>query len=300
MLAGDVGDYAVFARKERGKPTWFMGGITDEEGRDLDLPLSFLDAGARYRAEIYRDGDGADFRTNPRAIAIEKRNVTAADRMKLRMAPGGGFAIRLVKTGAMTRFLLAPSPRCSFAFAVAGHRAGALRRVRPAGRYRPGPCHRLATARLRQGNEAALSGALHARRAERFLPQALELQQGVGSRQGRAATDRRPQGRALHDRRGRSPGRDALSALLPDQGGRWRVRRRDRSLCQGQAWRRRVSDLPRRHAQASDRQAIIAPARSRNIPRWREAAWAASSAFMRWANGPTCSARPRQSPPTRR
>lgn len=99
MLAGDVGDYAVFARKERGKPTWFMGGITDEEGRDLDLPLTFLDAGARYRAEIYRDGEGADFRTNPRPIAIEKRNVTAADRMKLRMAPGGGFAIRFVRLG---------------------------------------------------------------------------------------------------------------------------------------------------------------------------------------------------------
>ncbi|WP_426265516.1 glycoside hydrolase family 97 protein [Sphingomonas sp. LHG3443-2] len=99
MLAGDVGDYAVFARKERGKPIWFMGGITDEEGRDLDLPLTFLEAGARYRAEIYRDGEGADFRTNPRAIAIEKRNVTAADRMKLRMAPGGGFAIRFVRLG---------------------------------------------------------------------------------------------------------------------------------------------------------------------------------------------------------
>ena len=99
MLAGDVGDYAVFARKERGKPTWFMGGITDEEGRDLDLPLTFLDAGARYRAEIYRDGEGADFRTNPRAISIEKRTVTSADRMKLRMAPGGGFAIRFVRLG---------------------------------------------------------------------------------------------------------------------------------------------------------------------------------------------------------
>jgi alpha-glucosidase len=99
MLEGAVGDYAVFARKERGKPSWFMGGITDEQARDLDLPLSFLDAGARYRAEIYRDGDGADFRTNPRAIAIEKRIVTASERMKLRMAPGGGFAIRLVKLG---------------------------------------------------------------------------------------------------------------------------------------------------------------------------------------------------------
>ncbi|GLR48191.1 glycoside hydrolase family 97 protein [Sphingomonas astaxanthinifaciens] len=99
MLAGDVGQYAVFARKERGKPTWFMGGLTNEEGRDLDLPLTFLDAAARYRAEIYRDGDGADFRTNPRAIAIEKKELRSTDRLKLRMAPGGGFAIRLVKVG---------------------------------------------------------------------------------------------------------------------------------------------------------------------------------------------------------
>ena len=99
MLAGDVGQYGVIARRERGKPTWFLGGITNEEGRDLDLPLTFLDAGARYRAEIYRDGDGADFRTNPRAIAIEKRSLTAADRLNLRMAPGGGFAIRFVRLG---------------------------------------------------------------------------------------------------------------------------------------------------------------------------------------------------------
>lgn len=99
MLAGEVGGYGVIARKERGAPTWFLGGITNEEGRDLDLPLTFLEAGKRYRAEIYRDGEGADFRTNPRAIAIEKRNVTAADRMALRMAPGGGFAVRFVRLG---------------------------------------------------------------------------------------------------------------------------------------------------------------------------------------------------------
>lgn len=99
MLEGSVGDYVVFARKERGQPTWFLGGITDEEGRDLDLSLDFLEAGRRYRAEIYRDGEGADFRTNPRAIAIEKREVGAGDRLKLRMAPGGGFAVRLVRIG---------------------------------------------------------------------------------------------------------------------------------------------------------------------------------------------------------
>ncbi|URD62390.1 glycoside hydrolase family 97 C-terminal domain-containing protein [Sphingomonas sp. KRR8] len=99
MIDGKVGEYAVFARKERGQPTWFMGGITDETERRLTLPLSFLEAGKKYRAEIYRDGDAADFRTNPREIVIERRTVTAADTMPIRIAPGGGFAIRFVRLG---------------------------------------------------------------------------------------------------------------------------------------------------------------------------------------------------------
>jgi alpha-glucosidase len=99
MLAGEVGKYAVFARKERGASTWFMGGITDEAERRLSLPLNFLEPGRRYRAEIYRDGDTADYRTNPRAIVIENWTVTAADTLPLRIAPGGGFAVRLVRLG---------------------------------------------------------------------------------------------------------------------------------------------------------------------------------------------------------
>ena len=60
------------------------------------MALGFLERGRRYRAEIYRDGDDADFRTNPRSIVIEARNVTAADRLVLRIAPGGGAAVRFV------------------------------------------------------------------------------------------------------------------------------------------------------------------------------------------------------------
>lgn len=99
MLAGSVGDYAVIARKERGKPTWFLGGITDEEARQLTVPLSFLEPGRRYRAEIYRDGDDADFRTNPRSIAIEQRTVRSTDTLPVRLAAGGGIAVRFVPLG---------------------------------------------------------------------------------------------------------------------------------------------------------------------------------------------------------
>jgi alpha-glucosidase len=63
------------------------------------VPLSFLDPGRRYRAEIYRDGDDADYRTNPRSIVIEQRTVTSSDRMAMRIAPGGGAAVRFVALG---------------------------------------------------------------------------------------------------------------------------------------------------------------------------------------------------------
>jgi alpha-glucosidase len=99
MLAGEVGDYAVIARKQRGSPNWFLGAVGDEQERHFDVALDFLDFGRRYRAEIYRDGDSADYRTNPRNIVIEQRIVTSKDRMAMRIAPGGGAAVRFVALG---------------------------------------------------------------------------------------------------------------------------------------------------------------------------------------------------------
>ena len=99
MLAGEVGDYAVIARKARGRADWFLGAVGDEQERHFDVALDFLDPGRRYRAEIYRDGDDADYRTNPRSIVIEQRIVTSKDRMAMRIAPGGGAAVRFVALG---------------------------------------------------------------------------------------------------------------------------------------------------------------------------------------------------------
>lgn len=96
MLAGEVGDLAVIARKDRHSANWFLGAVGDEAERRFDVPLDFLTPGTRYRAEIYRDGDTADYRTNPRDIVIEQRTVTSGDRLALRIAPGGGAAVRFV------------------------------------------------------------------------------------------------------------------------------------------------------------------------------------------------------------
>ena len=99
LLAGDLGDYAVIARKERNKGNWFVGAITDEQQRRAEIDLDFLEPGRRYRAEIYRDGDNADYRTMPTAFVREERIVTAADSLNLLLAPGGGAAIRFVPIG---------------------------------------------------------------------------------------------------------------------------------------------------------------------------------------------------------
>jgi alpha-glucosidase len=99
VLAAEIGDYAVIARKQRGAPTWFLGVVGDEQERAVDVPLDFLEPGRHYRAEIYRDGADADYRTNQRSIIIEQRLVTAADRLAFRIAPGGGGAVRFVRLG---------------------------------------------------------------------------------------------------------------------------------------------------------------------------------------------------------
>jgi len=94
MLAGEVGDYAVIARKVRNARDWFLGAVGDEQQRVVDIPLDFLDAGIDYDAEIYRDGAKADYRTNPRDIVIETRIVNSTSHLRLRIAPGGGAAVR--------------------------------------------------------------------------------------------------------------------------------------------------------------------------------------------------------------
>ena len=95
VLAGRIGDYVIVARRERNGPTWYLGAITDEEGRTFDIPLSFLTRGRKYDAEIYADGPKANWLTNPLPVTISKRPVDATTRLHIVLAPGGGQAIRI-------------------------------------------------------------------------------------------------------------------------------------------------------------------------------------------------------------
>jgi alpha-glucosidase len=99
VIDARIGDYVVVARRERGGQTWFVGAITDEEGRTLDVPLSFLTPGRRYVAEIYADGPSANWLDNPLPLTITRRTVTSAMRLRVVLAPGGGQAIRIRPAG---------------------------------------------------------------------------------------------------------------------------------------------------------------------------------------------------------
>ena len=93
-MQGEIGDYVVVARQQRGAADWYLGATTDENARKLDIPLDFLERGRSYEAQIYRDAPDADYPTNPDALVIEKRRVTAKDRIEAALAPGGGLAVR--------------------------------------------------------------------------------------------------------------------------------------------------------------------------------------------------------------
>lgn len=96
-LLGKIGEYFVVARQDRDSSDWYIGGVTNEEARRVNLNLGFLDDETKYTAYIYRDGETCDYLENPLDIAIEKKVIDKTEQLDLWLAAGGGFAIRLVK-----------------------------------------------------------------------------------------------------------------------------------------------------------------------------------------------------------
>lgn len=96
LIAGEVGDYAIFARKDRNSADWYVGGVNDATARTLTLRFDFLEPGRTYVATIYKDGDGATYLTEARhSIAYDSIKVKKGDSYTLWLAPGGGAAMRL-------------------------------------------------------------------------------------------------------------------------------------------------------------------------------------------------------------
>lgn len=96
VLNGEVGDFVTIARKDRESNNWFVGGISDENARDLEIKFNFLEKGKTYKATIYKDGDDAHWDNNPTSYAIEETEISSETVLPIKIAPGGGFAISLI------------------------------------------------------------------------------------------------------------------------------------------------------------------------------------------------------------
>jgi hypothetical protein len=93
ILEAEPGDYITIARKTKGKESWFLGAITDENPRNTEITLDFLSSGQKYKATIYQDSKDAHWEKNPKAYTIKEMTVTAKTKLKLNLAAGGGTAI---------------------------------------------------------------------------------------------------------------------------------------------------------------------------------------------------------------
>ena len=81
-------------QKKTGK--WFMGGVTDENARTLEVPLDFLTSGKRYEATIYADREDSHYKKQDDCL-VYKKIVNSQDSLTMFMAPGGGFAVSFVE-----------------------------------------------------------------------------------------------------------------------------------------------------------------------------------------------------------
>jgi len=93
VVEGSIGEHILMARR-RGRE-WYVGGMTNERARTLQLLLKFLGRG-EYQLTEYADGPGAD--ADPKQVATSKRRVRAGETLTLRLAPSGGYAARIAPT----------------------------------------------------------------------------------------------------------------------------------------------------------------------------------------------------------
>ena len=92
VLNGEIGEFVSIARKSGGN--WFVGAITNNEERQIAIPLTFLEKGEKYKAIIYFDDPNLKTRTQ---VNIKSQNVDASKILKYDLQPSGGVAIQLIK-----------------------------------------------------------------------------------------------------------------------------------------------------------------------------------------------------------
>lgn len=96
-LEAEPNRYITVARRDKNSDDWYVGAITDENPRTATVDLSFLPKNEKFEATIYEDAPDAHWKDNPQAYNIRSQKVKHGMKLKLKLAPGGGTAIRIKK-----------------------------------------------------------------------------------------------------------------------------------------------------------------------------------------------------------
>jgi alpha-glucosidase len=92
VLAAKIADYVVIAR--RNGRDWYVGAMNDWTPREIDIDFSFLPDG-NYQMEAFEDGVNADRMASD--YKMSKSQVSKTTKVKLKLAPGGGWAARITQ-----------------------------------------------------------------------------------------------------------------------------------------------------------------------------------------------------------
>ena len=76
---------------------WFVGNVNGNEARTSKIKFDFLEKGKDYIATVYSDAADAHYKTNPQAYEIKKYIVNNKSELSQKSAPGGGYAISIMK-----------------------------------------------------------------------------------------------------------------------------------------------------------------------------------------------------------
>jgi alpha-glucosidase len=93
VIDASIGEYLIIARRKENN--WFVGAITNENKRELIISLNFLENNKEYNANIYSDGNDADFETNPESLLINEMKIVSTDSVTLKLARGGGACLKI-------------------------------------------------------------------------------------------------------------------------------------------------------------------------------------------------------------
>jgi len=99
VIDSKISEFVILSRKDKYSDDWYIGGITDEKERNFDIDLNFLEKNQKYKLIIYKDTKSTHWKSNPMEYEIEEKiiEIDSSSSIPIYMAPGGGFAIHIVK-----------------------------------------------------------------------------------------------------------------------------------------------------------------------------------------------------------